>query len=117
MQPRGLHDGHHRRILSQDHECISPAISPLNLTAAPAVTYEHLFCLPSTDRLLPPARWKARGLLSGSSTLGTRSVVVAQNSRYDQFPPAANSWGIIHHIPDIAPQLLVEEEGPPMENN
>jgi hypothetical protein len=28
-----------------------------------------------------------------------RSPVTAQNSRYDQFPPAVNGWGTIHPIP------------------
>jgi hypothetical protein len=39
--------------------------------------------------------------------------VTTQNSRYNQFPPAANAWGIIHLIPDMAPSLRVEEEEPP----
>jgi hypothetical protein len=38
---------------------------------APAVTYEYLFYLPSSDRLQPPTQWMARGLLLGSSTPGT----------------------------------------------
>jgi hypothetical protein len=43
----------------------------MNPMEAPTVTYEYLFYLPSSDQLWPPARWKAQGLLSGSSTLGT----------------------------------------------
>jgi hypothetical protein len=39
---------------------------------APAVIYEYLFYLLSSDRLRPPALQKAQGLLLGSSTLGTR---------------------------------------------
>jgi hypothetical protein len=41
------------------------------------------------------------------------SLVTAQNSKYDRFPPAANDWGTIHTIPDKAPLLQAEEEGPP----
>jgi hypothetical protein len=44
-----------------------------NPTEVPAVTYEYLFCPLSSDRLRPPAQWRAEGLLSGSSTLGTVS--------------------------------------------
>jgi hypothetical protein len=44
--------------------------SPPNPTAIPAVTYEYLFYLPSSDRLRPPTRRKARGLLTMSCTLG-----------------------------------------------
>jgi hypothetical protein len=46
-------------------------VSPLNLVMAPAVTYDYLLCLPSSDRLRPPTQWNARGLLSRSSSLGT----------------------------------------------
>jgi hypothetical protein len=35
-----------------------------------------------------------------------------QNSGYYQFPLAANGWGTIHPIPDMAPPLLAKEEGP-----
>jgi hypothetical protein len=45
--------------------------SPPNPSMVPVVTYEYLFCLLSSDRFQPPARQKARGLLSGSSTPGT----------------------------------------------
>jgi hypothetical protein len=40
---------------------------------APTVIYEYLFYPPSSDQLWPPARRKARGLLSGTSTPGTVS--------------------------------------------
>jgi hypothetical protein len=43
-------------------------ISPLKAAETLIVTYEYLFYLPLSDRLRPPARRKARGLLSGSST-------------------------------------------------
>jgi hypothetical protein len=46
-------------------------ISPLNLMEAPAVTYEYLFCLLSSDPLWPPTQRKAQQLLSGSSTSGS----------------------------------------------
>jgi hypothetical protein len=45
--------------------------SPLNPLVALAVTYEYLICLLSSDRLRPPARRKAWGLLSEPSTPGT----------------------------------------------
>jgi hypothetical protein len=45
--------------------------SPLNPAMAPTVTYEYLFYQLLSDRLQPPARWKAHGLLLGSSTPGT----------------------------------------------
>jgi hypothetical protein len=40
--------------------------------------------------------------------------VIAQNSRYNRFPPAANGWVTIHLIPDKAPPLQAEEEGQPI---
>jgi hypothetical protein len=36
-----------------------------------------------------------------------------QNSGYDRFPPIENDWGTIHLMPNMAPPLLAEEEGPP----
>jgi hypothetical protein len=33
------------------------------------------------------------------------SPVMAQKSRYDWFPLAANGWGTIHPISDMAPPL------------
>jgi hypothetical protein len=71
MQPQGLHGGHHRGIPSLGHGGFSPTTSPRNHAHAPSVTYEYLFYLPSSDRLWPPTRRKAQGLLSGSSTPGT----------------------------------------------
>jgi hypothetical protein len=49
---------------------VSPTISPQNPAEVPAVTYEYLFCPLLSDQLQPPARWRARGLLSGSNTPG-----------------------------------------------
>jgi hypothetical protein len=46
-------------------------ISLLNPTKVPIVTYEYLFYPPSSVWLWPPARRRARGLLSGSSNPGT----------------------------------------------
>jgi hypothetical protein len=40
--------------------------------------------------------------------------VTSQNYEYDWFYSAANSWGTIHPVPDMAPPLLAEEEGPPI---
>jgi hypothetical protein len=45
--------------------------SPPNCMVVPTITYEYLFCLLSSERLRPPARRKAWGLLLGSYTLGT----------------------------------------------
>jgi hypothetical protein len=36
-----------------------------------------------------------------------------QKSGYDLFPQAANGWETMHHVSDMAPQFLPEEEGPP----
>jgi hypothetical protein len=33
------------------------------------------------------------------------SLVTAQNSGYDRFPPVANGWGTTHSVPDMAPPL------------
>jgi hypothetical protein len=71
MQSRGLHGGHHLRISCSGRGCFRPTISPSDPAMAPIVTYEYLCCLPSSERLRPPARRKARGLLSGSYTPGT----------------------------------------------
>jgi hypothetical protein len=45
-------------------------LSP-NPVAVPAVTYEYIFYLSSSEWFRPPAQQKARGLLSESCTLGT----------------------------------------------
>jgi hypothetical protein len=42
------------------------------------------------------------------------SLVMAQKSRYDRFPQAANDWGTIHPTLDMALPLLTEEEGLPI---
>jgi hypothetical protein len=36
-----------------------------------------------------------------------------KNFGYDRFPPAANNRRTKHLVPDVAPPLLAEEEGPP----
>jgi hypothetical protein len=41
------------------------------------------------------------------------SPVTAQNYGYDHFLLAANGYGTIHPIPNMAPPLPAEEEGPP----
>jgi hypothetical protein len=65
--------------------------SPLNPAVVHTVTYEYLFCLPSSDWLQPSTRQEDRGLLTGSCTLGYReSLVTTQKSGYDRFPLAAN---------------------------
>jgi hypothetical protein len=51
-------------------EALSPVITPLNPAMVPTISYEYLFYHPSSDRLRPPTQRKARGLLSGSCTLG-----------------------------------------------
>jgi hypothetical protein len=38
--------------------------------------------------------------------------VTVHNSGCDRFPPTTNDQGIMHPIPDTAPPLLAEEEGP-----
>jgi hypothetical protein len=89
-------------------------ISPPNPTEVLAITYEYIFYPPSSDRFRPPAQQRARGLLLGSSTPDNRgSSVIAQNSGYDQFRPAANGWDTIHPVSDMAPPLQDEEDGPP----
>jgi hypothetical protein len=37
---------------------------------------------------------------------------MAHKSGYDRFCPMANGWGTLHPVPDVAPPLLAEEEGP-----
>jgi hypothetical protein len=111
---RGLHSGHHRRILSPDHGGLNPIITPLNPAAVPTVSYEYLFCLPSSEWLWLPARRKDWGLLSGSCTPGTAGCQLRlKKYRYGRFPPAANDWGTIHPVLDMVPPLLTREEGSP----
>jgi hypothetical protein len=38
---------------------------------------------------------------------------MAQKSGYNWFHREANIWETIHLVPDMAPPLLAEEEGPP----
>jgi hypothetical protein len=46
--------------------------------------------------------------------LGYRGLsVTAKNFGYNRFPLTTNGWETIHPIPDMAPPLQVEEEGPP----
>jgi hypothetical protein len=113
-QLQRLHDGHPHEISSLDHGRLSHIVTPWNPTVAPTTSYEYLLCLPSSDRLRPPAQWKARGLLSGSCTPGyRRTLVMAQKSRYGWFPPVANSRGTKHPVLCMAPQLLTKEDGSP----
>jgi hypothetical protein len=44
---------------------------PPNPAMVPILSYENIFCLPSSEWHWPPVRWKTRGLLSGSCTSGT----------------------------------------------
>jgi hypothetical protein len=71
MQPQGQHNLHHRGIPNRDSGGFSTTILSPNPTKVPTVTYEYLFCPPSSDQLRPPAQRRAQGLLSGSSTSGT----------------------------------------------
>jgi hypothetical protein len=41
------------------------------------------------------------------------SLVTTKKSRYDQFSLAANDWGTMHPILDMAQPLLAEDEGLP----
>jgi hypothetical protein len=66
VQPQGLHGGHHHGILCPDQGGLSPIITPPNPAVVPAVSYEYLFDLPSSERFRPLARRKVRGLLLGS---------------------------------------------------
>jgi hypothetical protein len=61
----------HGGILSHARGGFRPMASPLNPPMALIITYEYLFCLPSSERLRSPIGRKARGLLSGSCTPGT----------------------------------------------
>jgi hypothetical protein len=67
----GQHGGYHHGIPSLDHAGFSPIITTSNPTVVPTTSYEYLFYLPTSDQLWPPARRKAQGLLSRSSTLST----------------------------------------------
>jgi hypothetical protein len=80
-------------------EASSPIITPLNPVVVPAVLYEYLLCHPSSDRLWPPARRKARGLLSGSCTPSTAGHRLRPNNLDTSGSlQQQNGWGTIHHI-------------------
>jgi hypothetical protein len=64
-QPRGVHSGYHRRILSYEYGGFSPMASPPNPTVVFTVTYEYLFYLSSSEQLRPPAQRKAWGYYWG----------------------------------------------------
>jgi hypothetical protein len=53
------------------------------------MTYEYLFCLPSSEWPRPPAQWKARGLLSGSGTMGHQ--LCPSKSGYGPVP-SSDKW-------------------------
>jgi hypothetical protein len=40
-------------------------------------------------------------------------VMTKKNLDTARFPPVANDWGIKYPIPNMAPPLMAEEEGPP----
>jgi hypothetical protein len=62
----------------------------------------------------PSARQKAWGLLSGSYTRVLWAASYGPtNLDTTGFPPLANDWGTKYPLPDIAPPLLAEGEGPP----
>jgi hypothetical protein len=61
------------------------------------------------DEMKPLLSITVRALYPGYHEL----LVTDKNSGYDRLPPAANGWGTIHPIQDMAPPLLAEEEGPP----
>jgi hypothetical protein len=74
--------------------------SPPNPVAVPIVSYEYLFCLPSSERPRSPIRWKARGLLSGSCTPTTAGHRLQPNkSRYD--PILSHDKWLGNQIPRI----------------
>jgi hypothetical protein len=75
----------------------STIASPSNLVAAPVVTYEYLFYLPSSERLHPPARWKARELWPGSCTPGTTGRRL-QPKNLDTTGPSNGKW-LGNHTP------------------
>jgi hypothetical protein len=64
--------------------------SPPNPAAVSVVTYEYLFYLPSSEQPRPPARRKARGLLSGSCIPGIASHQLRSNEAgYDHVPTSS----------------------------
>jgi hypothetical protein len=89
-------------------------VSSPNLVEAPAVTYEYLFCPPSSDWLRPPTRRRAQGLLLGSNTPRTVSrrlqLKILDMTGFLHWQTARVPYTPISYI---APPLLAEEEGPP----
>jgi hypothetical protein len=58
--------------------------SPPNPVVMLAVTYEYIFCLPSSEQLQPHAQRKARGATIGVLYPGYhKSLVTTQKSGYD----------------------------------
>jgi hypothetical protein len=87
--------------------------SPPNPTTIPVVTYEYLFCLPSSKRPQSAARRKARGLLSGLVPwVPWPTSYGPTNLDTTLFPPAANDWGTKGPIPDMVSPPLAKGEGP-----
>jgi hypothetical protein len=88
--------------------------SPPNPMTVPIVTYEYLFCLPSSEqsghpfdrRLEHYYRCRVPWVLQATS-------YSPANMDTTQFPPVANDCGTKYPILDMVPQLLVEGEGPP----
>jgi hypothetical protein len=56
-------------------EALGPIITPPNPMMVLVVSYEYLFCHPSSDRLWPPG--------------DGRLTVMTQQLGYDRFPPVA----------------------------
>jgi hypothetical protein len=85
--------------------------TPPSFTTILTVSYENLFCIPSSERLWQPARRKARGLLSGSSTPGhqLRSTNLYMNGSL-QWQAAGKPYTSYRIWPL---PLLADEEGPP----
>jgi hypothetical protein len=87
---------------------------PPNPIVVPTVTYEYLFCLPSSERLWPPRSMEGLGVTVGVSYHRYFwTPVTTHKFAYDQFPPAINGWETKHPVPGTIPPLLAEEEGPP----
>jgi hypothetical protein len=87
---------------------------PPNPVAVPVVSYEYLFCLPSSEQLWPLCSTEGLGATIRVLYPGYRgSSVTAQKSGFDRFPPVTHGWGTNQPIPDKVPPLLSEEEWPP----
>jgi hypothetical protein len=74
-------------------------------------TYEYIFYLSLSEWLWPPTRRKAQGLLLGSCTMGR--WLRSKKFRYDSVPFSGKRLGTTYLVPDMAPPLLTEDEGPP----